>query len=130
MKRIILDTNAYSDYFRGKMGLKDIVEEAGEVVMSPVVLGELIGGFKIGNKESKNRETLRKFLDKPGVEVVEITMATAEVYGEIMKSLRKKGKPIPTNDIWVAAQAMENGAVLISADEHFKKIAGLRVWRE
>ena len=129
MKKIILDTNAYSNYFRGRPELKELVEEVDEVIMSPIVIGELIGGFKMGARENKNKSALTRFLGKPGVGVWDITMTTAEVYGEIMKSLRKKGKPIPTNDIWIAAQALENGAVLVTFDDkHFGEIDGLRVW--
>jgi tRNA(fMet)-specific endonuclease VapC len=128
MKKIILDTNAYSEYFRGRLELKEVVEEADEVIMSPIVIGELIGGFKIGTRENRNRETLIKFLGKPGIEILDITMTTAEVYGEILSLLHKKGKPIPTNDVWIAAQAIENGAELVTNDRHFEEISGLRVW--
>lgn len=130
MKKIILDTNAYSNYFRGRLGLEEVIGEADEVIMSPIVIGELTEGFKTGTRENKNKKTLHRFLNKSVVKVFDVTIVTAEVYGRIKHLLHKEGKPIPTNDIWIAAQAMENGAVLVTYDRHFREIAGLRVWPE
>lgn len=130
MKKLILDTNAFRRLADGDVSLRMDVEQADWIGVTPIVLGEMLAGFKRGNRERNNLEKLGGFLNKDGVEILNIGYETAKVYAQIWNDLAKKGKPIPTNDMWIAAQAMENGAVLISSDEHFKEIAGLRVWEE
>src|SRR3989344_3834979 len=93
--------------------------------MSPIVLGELLGGFEYGNKTKKNRDELQQFTQSSRIRFFSITSDTANFYSQIYSSLRKKGKPIPSNDLWIAAQALENGCVLCSHDRHFKAIEGL-----
>ncbi len=78
-----------------------------------------------GSKEKKNIEELNHFLDSPRVHVIEIDEETAEFFAEIYSGLKKKGKPIPSNDIWVASSAMRHGLSLFTSDEHFKQIDGL-----
>ena len=95
---------------------------------SVVVLGELFAGFKRGKREAENIEILNRFLGKISVVVTNVTRDTAIIYGELKNNLAKRGTPIPTNDIWIAAQAVETGSVLISFDKHFLKIPGLRIW--
>jgi tRNA(fMet)-specific endonuclease VapC len=68
---------------------------------------------------------LDAFLENPYVSVLPVTLTTAERFARIATTLRAKGKPIPTNDIWVAAHAMETGAELLSFDSHFGAIDGL-----
>jgi len=90
-----------------------------------ISIGELLSGFKAGGKEQKNREELEKFLDSPRVVVYSVNEDTSEFYAEIHHNLREIGKPVPTNDIWIAAVAFQNGLRLFTKDEHFKVIAGL-----
>lgn len=80
---------------------------------------------KIGSKIRKNREELRAFLSVSRVKLYALTKDTATFYGQIYSSLKKKGKPIPTNDMWIAAQALEMGCVLCTFDKHFKEIESL-----
>ena len=128
MKLVILDTNAYRRLYNGDSELLEVVESCERVLMSPIVLGELLAGYKKGNKEKENLRWLKRFMDSVSVELAVIGEETARSYAQIKVGLEKKGKPIPTNDMWIAAQAMENGAVLISNDQHFKEIDGLRIW--
>ena len=93
--------------------------------MSAVVLGELMYGFRSGSRFDQNVSDLRAFLDSPFVSLVPVGSITADRYSRIASSLRAKGRPIPTNDIWIAAQVMETGAELISADEHFTRVDGI-----
>lgn len=130
MKRILLDTNAYTNFFKDYPKLEELVQNTHKIFISPIVLGELFEGFKGGNKEKHNRSDLEDFLAENGVEVLNVGKETSEIYSEIKMSLKKKGKPIPVNDVWIAAQAMENGAVLVTYDKHFEEIPGLRVWGE
>ena len=93
--------------------------------LSSISVGELISGFKGGSQEKKNREELDSFLDSPRVQLVCIDDVTADYYAEILNNLREAGKPIPTNDIWIAACAFQQGLKLYSMDAHFKSVKGL-----
>jgi tRNA(fMet)-specific endonuclease VapC len=97
------------------------------IFLSAVVAGELIFGFRNGTRYESNITGLRAFLDNPYVEFLSVTFTTSDRFGRIAAELRRKGRPIPTNDIWIAAHAMEAGAELISSDPHFEVIDGL-VW--
>lgn len=71
---------------------------------------------------------LRRFLDKSTVQILTATNETSEVFGIIKSELKKQGKPIPINDVWVAAHALETGSVLITYDKHFSHVPGIRLW--
>jgi tRNA(fMet)-specific endonuclease VapC len=105
----------------------DRVRRAERILLSAVVAGELIFGFRNGTRYESNIRGLRAFLDNPYVEFLAVTFTTSDRFGRISAELRRKGRPIPTNDIWIAAHAMEAGAELISSDSHFEVIDGL-VW--
>jgi tRNA(fMet)-specific endonuclease VapC len=126
--RIVLDTNAYSELFRGNLDVLDVLASAKEILLPATVLGELLAGFKMGNRELKNRQELKSFLSKPTVKVHSVNEEVADVYATILCELRVIGRKIPTNDIWIAAHAMASGAVLITFDAHFKSVNGLRRW--
>ena len=130
MKKILLDTNAYVRFLRGDEKVMTYLAQADSVYMSVFVLGELYAGFKAGNKERDNRQILERFLLKPTVSVLDATMETADVFGLIMASLKKSGTPIPINDVWIAAHALETGSILVTYDDHFAVIPGLRQWDE
>ena len=84
-----------------------------------------MAGFRSGSRFERNVEELRELLDHPRVRVAPVTLTTADRYGRIYSALRRKGTPVPTNDMWVAAQAMETGAELASLDGHFEHVDGL-----
>ena len=130
MKKILLDTNAYVRFLRGDEKVMAYLAQADSVYMSVFVLGELYAGFKAGGKERNNKQILERFLLKPTVTVLEATMETADVFGLIMVSLRKSGNPIPVNDVWIAAHALETGSILVTYDDHFAVVPGLRLWDE
>ncbi len=129
VKRIVLDTNCYGAFLAGDGKVLDCLAAAEVVFMSVVVLGELRAGFKGGSRERENLAMLASFLEKPTVRVLNVTEETAEVFGTLKSRLKKAGTPIPINDVWLAAQAVETGAVLVTYDGHFTKVAGLRTWR-
>lgn len=128
MKKILLDTNAYSAVRRGNETVFNTICEAEQIYVSTIVMGELYAGFFNGIKTRKNIKQLHSFLEKSPVETAFVTDETAEIYGHLFMTLKKNGTPIPLNDIWIAAQTMELGAVLISFDSHFKNIAGIRTF--
>ena len=125
--RILLDSNAYTLMTRGNQAVLQIVSEAEEVLMSAIVMGELMHGFFYGARLEHNMGILRSFVDNSRVTTIDVTPVTADRYGRIAAALWAKGRPIPTNDMWIAAHAMETGAELISADHHFEQVDGL-VW--
>lgn len=131
MKRILIDTNIYADFKRNDPLIVEIFRTVEYIGMSVIVLGELYSGFKGGGRERKNRIELEKFLDSPRVEILPVDEEVAEYYSKIYLTLKEKGKPIPTNDMWIAATAMKNSLFLLSKDEHFKEINDLYLynWR-
>jgi predicted nucleic acid-binding protein len=125
MTRVLVDTNVYCDAMRGRAGSVAVLRQADEILLCPVVVGELLAGFGQGGREAGNRASLRQFLGSPRVRVVPLTAATAEFYAHVLAGLRARGTPIPTNDIWIAASAMEQGASLATSDRHFESVPGL-----
>lgn len=123
--KVLLDTNAYTALFRGHEGVAARVRRAGQVLVSTVVAGELLFGFRNGTRFDANREELEDFLASPYVALLPVTLVTADRFGRIAASLRRKGRPLPTNDIWIAAHAMESGADLLSFDRHFEHVEGI-----
>ena len=123
--RILLDSNAYVQLMRGRERVSGIVRDAEEILLSAVVLGELLYGFRHGSRYERNARLMRAFLGNPYVTVVPVGETTADRYSRIAASLLTKGRPIPANDIWIAAHAMETGADLVSADRHFRHVTGI-----
>ncbi len=125
--RLCIDTGAYSALKKGEPSVADLLESAEEVLVSTVVLGELYAAFSLGGLERKNLQELRAFLGKPGVTICPVTDEIAQRYGTLVKTLRQQGTPLPTNDIWIAAAALETGCRLVTFDEHFTRIPTLLI---
>ncbi|AOY60160.1 type II toxin-antitoxin system VapC family toxin [Desulfococcus multivorans] len=123
--KLILDTSAYVGFKLGYPELVEYLTRADLIFISPIVLGELMFGFRNGSRFSKNMEELNRFLSHPVVETITMTDITSDRYSRIAAQLRRQGTPIPSNDIWIAAQTMETGAELITTDRHFDHIEGL-----
>ena len=92
--------------------------------------GGLLAGFAAGSRENANRSELTQFISTTRVRVVASTAATADLYALVYAALRRKGQPIPTNDIWIAASCLEHGAALLTLDAHFQAIDGLRAGQQ
>ncbi len=123
--RIVLDSDAYSQLMRGRDQVTGLVRGAEEILLSAIVVGELMSGFRQGARFDENIAELHSFLDNPHTHFLPVGQATADRYSRIATALRAKGRPIPANDIWIAAHAMETGADLVSGDRHFEHIDGL-----
>ena len=123
--KILLDTNAYSALLTGRPEVSDRVKRASSVLLSAVVAGELLYGFRCGSRYSENLDRLEAFLDNPYVDLLPVTRTTSDRFARVAADLRRVGKPIPTNDIWIAAHCMETGAELLSYDRHFGHVQGL-----
>ena len=125
--RILLDTSAYSALYRGDTAVLAVLQRSELVGIPVVVLGELHSGFRQGKRRTENEAQLAKFLERPSIRVLDITVDTAVHYAEVDVYLRKKGRPIPRNDVWIAASAFEHGLELLTLDEHFREIPLLPV---
>jgi tRNA(fMet)-specific endonuclease VapC len=130
VKSVIIDTNAYTRLLAGEEDVLDVIGTAEIVYMSIFVLGELYAGFAGSTQERDNKNALDSFLLKPTVKILNATSETAKVFGMVKQDLKRAGTPLPINDVWIAAHALETGSTLITYDRHFKKIAGLRRWDE
>jgi tRNA(fMet)-specific endonuclease VapC len=128
LKRVMLDTNAYSRLVSGDESVLDVLGEAETVYLSIFVLGELFAGFKGGQRERKNREQLKSFMDGASVKLLFATDTTAEIFAGVKDSLKRRGKPLPMNDVWIATHALEAAATLITFDAHFAHVEGLQRW--
>jgi predicted nucleic acid-binding protein len=126
MRPILIDTNAYTTFKLGESEIVEVLAWADRILVSTVVLGELLAGFATGTREARNREELARFLATARVQTVGVGPQTADSYALVYASLRRKGQPIPTNDLWIAATALETGAALLSRDAHFAQVDGLR----
>ena len=125
MRPVLIDTNAYAAFKRGDEAIIEIIRHIEIIGISPIVLGELLGGFEHGKKTRQNRKELHQFLESSRVKIYPVTPDTANFYSQVYFSLKRKGKPIPTNDMWIAAQALENGCIVCTYDSHFRVIEGL-----
>jgi len=124
LKRICLDTSAYSHFKRGRTEVVDIVRRARVVGVPAVVLGELRAGFLLGDRPDENEAELQEFLQHPAVVVHQVDDESSVCYAKIVVALRRGGTPLPTNDIWVAALAVREGSTIVTYDEHFRRISG------
>ena len=125
MKRIIIDTNFYAAFKRNENEAVSILKQVEYIGVNTVILGELLAGFRCGNKEQKNRIELDQFLDSARVNLIPVDDETAEFYAQVFSELRQKGRPIPSNDLWLAASALQHGLALATYDDHFSHISGI-----
>lgn len=120
--RFCLDTSAYSAFKRGHREIMYRLRQAEEVVLNVVVLAELFTGFRRGNRFEQNLAELDRFLQSPRVRTKRLDRETALRYSEIIDFLRQEGTPIPTNDAWIAASAMQLGLRVLTTDPHFQRV--------
>jgi tRNA(fMet)-specific endonuclease VapC len=119
---VALDTNAYSDYMRGRPPRVDVVRRAKHLYLPLIVLGELRAGFAAGNQTSTNTANLQRFLQSPRVSVLLPDEQTTNHYAQLFLQLRHKAVAIPSNDLWIAALVIQHNAVLCTSDAHFEHL--------
>jgi tRNA(fMet)-specific endonuclease VapC len=122
---VALDTNAYSDFMRGDSSRVHIVRTARSIHLPLIVLGELRAGFAAGNQQSANAANLQRFLNSPRVSILLPDEQTTHHYAQLYLQLRKKSVAIPTNDLWIAALAIQHHLILCTSDAHFAQIPQL-----
>jgi len=125
--KVALDTNADSDFLRGEPLRVDVVRSAERIHLPLIVLGELRAGFAAGNREEENPATLEQFLGSPRASALGLDEVTTEHYARIFLQLRRKGAAIPTNDLWIAALAVQHDLDPCTSDAHFEHVDGLRL---
>ncbi len=123
--KILIDTSAYVAFKRNVHDAVELIVNSEQILFSPIVLGELMFGFRNGTRFKQNMNDLDDFLQHAAVKLINIGKVSSDRYSRIASQLRRQGTPIPTNDIWIAAQTMEHGAELITSDRHFQSISGL-----
>ena len=124
-----LDTSAYSAFSRGDKRLRAWFTTDNDIIVPIIVVGELRAGFAAGGKYKENEELLQRFLDSANVYVKTITDKTTIIYSQIYLKLREKGKPIGTNDMWIAAIALEQDNELLTLDDDFTNVPDLMLGR-
>lgn len=120
----LLDTNCVIAVFAEDPAAKELVARASQTYLSTVVLGELYYGARRSSGPAENVERVDAWT--AAGTVIGCDLATARRYGQVKGSLRSKGKPIPDNDVWIAAIALQHGLVL-TRDTHFSFVDGLQV---
>ena len=123
--RVALDTNRLTDLFQGDSELADRLGECDEVWLPLMVLAEIKAGFYGGSQQPRNEVLLQSFLAKPTVGIMLPARETAEHYARLFVQLKRAGTPIPDNDLWIAALALEHDLQLITRDNHFKNVPQL-----
>ncbi len=127
MRRVLIDTITYTAFKRNRADIVEAFRNLDFIGIDVTVLGELLSGFAAGRIARRNRKELEQFINNPRVKILNHNINTAEFYAQLYKNLRAKGKPIPTNDMWIAATALQHGLAVFSLDSHFKEISGLAV---
>ena len=123
--KLLLDTNRLYDALAQ---VADVIEtlESAEAIQVPVIaLGEIRSGFARGRRPAENEARLQWFLSQDGVITVGVDAPVSHRYAEIHRAMRARGTPIPTNDLWIAAIAIELGLVVYTRDAHFAAVPGL-----
>lgn len=120
-----MDTSAYSHMRTGHPELVDMLVSAEALLIPVTVLGELEGAFELGSRARANRQGLTEFLAQPFVLILESTQAVARHYGQIYARQRRSGRPVPVNDMWIAAAAVDSGGQLVTFDTDFRRIEAL-----
>lgn len=114
-----LDSSAYIEMIRGNRAVANYFATCEELVVPAAVVAELTEGFCMARNADSQAISLGRFLDRPNIRLRAADYSVAVRYGFIARQLRRKGTPLPVNDVWIAATALEEGASIISYDRHF-----------
>jgi tRNA(fMet)-specific endonuclease VapC len=116
---VAIDTNRYRDLRDDLPEVAQLIERATNVYVPFVVIAELKIGFGLGKRRRENERQLAEFLRQPGIEVAFPDATTVEVYSTLFLDLKTRGRPLPLNDVWIAALCVQHGWTLYSRDKHF-----------
>ncbi|MEP7200567.1 MAG: type II toxin-antitoxin system VapC family toxin [Chloroflexota bacterium] len=121
----LLDTNIVVRLMNGDPRITARIGNAENFLISSIVLGELYFGAVNSGRVAENLARIQQFKEQSAV--LNCDSDTARQYADVRLALRKKGRPIPENDIWIAASALQHGLTLVTRDRHFNEIAGLQI---
>ena len=127
MRKLVLDTNVLIAFLQNPENFAERFSGYDVILLPPVVLGEFRAGLFDTKVGRENRKVIDAFLQNPAVKACPMTDNTSLCYAKVFQALRKAGKPIPTNDIWIAAATQENGAALATDDGHFRAVPLLQI---
>lgn len=127
MKSLLIDTNILIAAFEHGYKLPDKARAYDRVILPATVIGEYRAGITDSRQGRENAGKLDAYLRHATVETVPVTDLTAEYYAKVFQALKAKGQPIPQNDMWIAASALEHGADIVTYDPHFRAIPMLTV---
>jgi tRNA(fMet)-specific endonuclease VapC len=122
VSRVLVDTSAYAAFLRDQPAVRAAVQQASEIFLNAIVLGELRSGFLKGGRAKQNEARLQQFLASSRCTVLVIDIDTAERYAVIHDYLRREGTPVSPNDLWIAASAAQHGLRLLTLDGDFARI--------
>lgn len=125
--RLLVDTNCFADLVANDRRAHERFQQADEIWLSIITIGELLAGFLRGSRQVQNERKLAELLELQGVNVLMLGSETARHYARLWNTLRAQGTPIPTNDVWIAAQSLEHDLTLDTRDRHFLNIPGLKL---
>lgn len=121
---MILDTNALSALADGDDDLEPLLQKIKELWVPVIVLGEYRYGIRLSRSRARYERWLEDMID--ACHVLTIDGETAKEYAGVRDELKRKGRPIPANDLWIAALARQHALPLLSRDRHFDFVRGLR----
>ena len=120
--RIAIDSNRYTDLCRGVPEVVEVVAQADEIKVPLIVVAEQRAGFAYGSRRIENERVLSSFLQKEGVSVLRPDEQTTFFYADLYAYLRSKGRPIPTNDLWIASLVVQHNLALFDRDSDFDNL--------
>lgn len=123
--KILIDSNRYRDFCEGRPDAVAVIQQADEIGLPAIVLGELRAGFACGTRGLANEAQLNRFLNSPRVRILPVDEDTTHHYASLFRQLRQQGTPMPTNDLWIAALAVQHGFTIFSRDAHFRLLPQL-----
>ena len=118
--KYLLDTNLVIALFQDDVAIKAAMNTASELFVSSTVVGELFWGAQNSGRRQQNIQRVIQFMT--AYPVLNCDSASAELYGRIKFELKQKGRPLPENDIWIAAVAEQYGLIIATRDKHFLEI--------
>jgi tRNA(fMet)-specific endonuclease VapC len=125
VKRVALDTNAAIALLNNRKEIYAAISLYDVICLPVIVCGELIFGAKNSQLSAKNEKRYSAFLET--CEILDVNQLVAENYANIRFELKRKGRPIPENDIWIAAICLVNEIPLYTYDKHFQYIKGIKI---
>ena len=122
MNSVLPDTNVLIDLFTGGRDFERELSSADRILVTPTVVGEFLAGVRNSARDAVRRQAFESFLDDPVVELVVHDRETGIYYASVHRFLKDAGTPIPQNDVWIAASALQHGATVLTRDSHFADI--------